>query len=163
MTQTIQAASPAILDQPAGAIIVASEAALPANPAVILAAQQQPARKRSHTWFYIGGAIAALQIIGPYEVKPTTLVGGVMADWVRQTTAANVENQLLLAKSQKLAESVAELEASYAYKIGQCNLTILFGPEAMSMCVTAVRTYHEPALEKARAELAVVEKQLRRR
>lgn len=112
-------------------------------------------------WVY--AAVCGLfvfQLFAPHEVKPTTLFGGVMADWVRQTTSANVENQILLAKSQKLAEGIAQLEADYADKIGKCGLVGLFGLKARDLCVIAADQYYKPALNQARIELARIETQL---
>jgi hypothetical protein len=124
---------------------------------------EAPASKRSKWifWAVVGGIV--LQLFGPYNIKPTTIVGGMIADMTRQTSSALVENQLLLAKSAKLAESIAELEASYADKIGKCNLFGLMGPDAARLCISLAKSYHEPALEKARRELANIEQQLRRR
>jgi hypothetical protein len=122
----------------------------------------QPAKKSNWKW-WIGGALLVLQLVAPYELRPTTWIGGIVADMTRQTSSALVENQILIAKSQKLAEAVAELKANYAHRTAQCNLAAVFGPEAQRICQIAVDQYFLPAIRQAEEALAVVENQLRRR
>lgn len=161
---TTQAPAPTNLPVPSPSAVPASYELPPAPLAIAGSHSQKPAQGKYPAWVYWSmGGLAALQLFGSYEVKPTTVVGGVMADWVRQTTSASVENQLLLAKSQQIATFIAETEASYSHKNGQCELTILFGPEAVTLCKTAVDQYHKPALRDARERLAEIEAQLRRR
>lgn len=120
-------------------------------------------RKRP-TWMYaVAGGLLVIQLFAPHQFKPTTILGGVFADWTLQVTSANVQNQLLLAKSQKLAESIAQLEADYADKRGKCSLVGLFGPDAYKLCMIAADQYYVPALQQARAQLADIEADLGKR
>jgi len=107
--------------------------------------------------------MAGLQFLGPYEYKPTTLVGEQVASWVRMVSAPNVENQILLAEAQKLAESLSVLEADRADKVGKCNLAGLLGPDFYRLCMHAVRTYHDPAIRQAKSRLREIQDRLRTR
>jgi hypothetical protein len=122
----------------------------------------QPAKKSNWKWWAIGGVIV-WQFLAPHAVKPTTLAGGIMADWSRQIMAPSAEYQLLVAKHKGLAEAYAQTEASYADKVGKCELAGLMGPELARACMAMVDQYHKPALEKARRALEDAERQLGRR
>lgn len=120
-----------------------------------------PSSRQRPMWVYAfaGGALL-FQLFAPHQLKPTTILGGVFADWTLQVTSANVQNQLLLAKSQKIAEAIAQLEADHADKRGKCSLLGLMGPDAFKFCMLAADQYYVPALQQSRAQLNEIESEL---
>jgi len=116
-------------------------------------------------WVYLiaGGAFFLMQTFAPYAYKPTTVIGSIAADWARQVQTVGVENQILLAKSQKLAERIAELEAQRSDAVGKCSLAGLMGVEWQRLCISATDQYYVPALAQARKQLAQIQDQLRHR
>jgi len=129
--------------------------------------QAEQVKKRPRALVWLIGAMIALQFLAPAvgapELAPTRVIGSIMVGFTQQISAVSVENQLLVARGQRLADSIAEMEAEYADKRGKCGVVGIFGREFGSGCNQLVDQYYVPALRKARADLASIHRRLGRR
>lgn len=153
MTQTVSAASPAILDQPSAAIIVAAEHTLPTSPAAILATQTATPQQKRPVLLYGLAGLLAIQVFAPTEFKPGTIAGRVVATFTAPTLEEYTKNTVQLEQQRALATATADLEARRAEWAGNCALTGAFLPELGQACMALVNQRYEAALEQARRSL----------
>lgn len=126
---------------------------VPMNPQEMLvaAAKPQPSRRK---WILLGaGGLFLAQIALPQPMKPSTMIGGIMADFYTPIMRASATNTIQLAQQQALAQRIAELEAARAEWVGNCALTSIISPELGQVCITLANERYESAVAAARETL----------
>lgn len=128
----------------------------PPDPAQMLL-KNQPAKDQRKTKgriaLMVGGAVLALQLLAPQPLRPAYLVGSAAAEFYAQIMAASQINQERVAHQSGLAARLADLQARYSEARARCFWGIVLGPEAESLCVTAVDLNFQPAIEQIRRQL----------
>lgn len=136
-------------------VVPFTAAPAPIDPAVILTrmgARPEP-RKRGKILLWVGGGMIAAQFLAPPELKPSALMGGIVADFSAPTMWQGASVQQHAAQANLLAQRLADLQARHSEAKAKCFWAALASPEFGATCESLVDQNFVPAIRQIQAQL----------